>query len=916
MTTGRCTTNVSARLENKAAHRCTGTAQPSSTRNHKKVDTLSLVYGFLKLAFWMCGYGLNYAVIRLFTAKDDVQDLRGRVLKKAMIRLGPFYIKLGQIIATRPDLFPPQITSILESLHDDVPQMKHNQMVKILTAAYGKRMSEINGTIFKEFDTQAFASASIAQVHKAFLNSGEKVAVKIVKHRVREQLHTNLAVIGILVGLLTPYISFFKKENMSARFEEIRELLINQADMKVELANQNQIYQNFRNHPYVKIPKVFPELSTGDILVMEFVDQIPGKQPHRVEIDRKTLGRRLQDCIYTMLFMHGFGHGDPHPGNFFYTKDGQVIPVDFGIVFELTEDEKWGIASFTYACIRQEWQLAVERFAKYFIDNQLEIEKQKEHFSERIRPIIEKHFNIISKNWSMVHFLTEVHDVLQEFNSRYSCNFQKVCLLYLSCEGLATMIDPDIDIWENGRKFTERFSPYMSEEVRENFDAYYGKTIPKSMEQRDRAKDILVAPTHLDRLAFPSTYPLFIESAKGCRMTDIDGNEYVDLSCGYGPHLLGYNHPYLQKATIEAVTNGNINALAHLPEIELARLINAALPSAEKVIFSNSGTEAVIHAIRLSRGYTKKDGIAKFEGHYHGFSDPGFVSSWFRFSGTKAEPEPCRGAGVSPGVADNMLILQYGDDRSLERIWQSKNELACVLLEPMPSGVAAYDIPFLQKLRDLCTELDIPLVFDEVVSGFRVAYEGVQGLTGVSPDLTCLGKIIGGGMPCGAVAGKKELIDAARTTQDPFVDVEEKVFVGGTMSGNYYACSTGTAMLTYLNDHRQIYETLHQNSQYLKTRFIETAKSYQIPFQMVANHSMFAMAFSNIPSKYYREKTSNTNIKANIALAYYMRKNGVYMPELHIMFLSAAHEQSDLDIICDAFDRSIEEMVRDQFFVY
>jgi glutamate-1-semialdehyde 2,1-aminomutase len=909
-------TSVSPRVENKTIQQCADATRPAQLPDQQKVNGLLLGYGFFKLAFWMCGYGLNYLVIRLFTAKEDILKLRGRVLKKAMIRLGPFYIKLGQIIATRPDLFPQQITSILESLHDDVPQMTPKQMVTILTDSYGKSMSQIDGTVFKKFETQAFASASIAQVHKAYLKSGEKVAVKIVKHRVREQLHTNLAVIGTLVRVLTPYLSFFKKENMSERFEEIRELLINQADMNVELTNQNQIYKNFRNHPYVKIPKVFPELSTRDILVMEFVDQIPGKQPHRVEIDRKILGRRLQDCIYTMLFMHGFGHGDPHPGNFFYTKDGQVIPVDFGIVFELTEDEKWGIASFTYACIRQEWQLAVERFAKYFIDNQMEIEKRKEQFSDRIRPIIEKHFNIISKNWSMVHFLTEVHDVLQEFDSRYSCNFQKICLLYLSCEGLATMIDPDIDIWENGRKFTERFSPYMSEEVKQNFDDYYGQTIPKSMEQRDRAKNILVAPTHLDRLAFPSTYPLFIESAKGCRLTDIDGNEYVDLSCGYGPHLLGYNHPYMQNATIEAVKNGNVNALAHLPEIELAQLINDALPSAQKVIFSNSGTEAVIHAIRLCRGYTKKDGIAKFEGHYHGFSDPGFVSSWFRFSGSKAEPEPCHYAGVSPGVADNMLILQYGDDRSLERIWKSKDQLACVLLEPMPSALAAYDIPFLTKLRDLCSQLDIPLVFDEVVSGFRVAYEGAQGLTGVSPDLTCLGKIIGGGIPCGAVAGSKELIDAARTTQDPFVDVEEKVFVGGTMSGNYYACSTGKAMLTYLNEHRQIYETLHRNSQYLKNHFTETAKAHQVPFQMVANHSMFAMSFSNISSKYYREKTSNTNIKANIALAYYMRKNGVYMPELHIMFLSAAHEQGDLDTICDAFDRSIEEMVRDRFFVF
>jgi len=703
--------------------------------------------------------------------------------------------------------------------------------------------------------------------------------------------------------------------NAPERFREVDILLRSQTDMEQEARNQEALYENFKEHHYVRIPKLHPELCGPAVLVMEFVDGIHGKDFAQVELPPSQLARRLQDTIYTMLYMHGVCHGDPHPGNVFFTRDGKYIFVDFGITVYMTEDEKWGLSSFYYACIRQEWDTAIDRFTRHFVTNREGILGRETPYRQELGAVLRLHFDTVRHRWSTAEFFRDINNVLRRYGAQYATNFTKAELALTSCEGFATQIDPTIDVWENARGFSDRFSPFMNDSVRATFDAYYARVIPESLRLRERAREVLVAPTHLDRYFLPSTYPLFVRGGAGSRVVDVDGNTYIDLAGGFGPHILGYGHPVVTSALLRAVESGNINALGHESEVCLAELLVEAHPGADKAIFSNSGTEAVLHAFRLARAYRRRSRVAKFEGQYHGFSDQGMVSSWFRFAGPKARPAPVAGTqGCQPDVVNNTLVLQYGHPQSLERIREERDGLACVICEPLPAAMAALDSEYLAALREECTRWDIPLVFDEVVTGFRVAYGGAQVLAGVEPDLTCLGKIIGGGLPCGAVVGRKDLIDVARSSNDPFVDYETKAFVGGTLSGNHLTSVAGSATVGYLKANPQIYTDLDQKTTWLASTLDCVATRHEVPFQVKASHSIFSMTFSYRPARYFRERISGSNFKATLALAYYMRKHGVYMPELHTMLIGAAHTSEDLQEVCGAFDRSLDEMVSSGFF--
>ena len=234
----------------------------------------------------------------------------------------------------------------------------------------------------------------------------------------------------------------------------------------------------------------------------------------------------------------------------------------------------------------------------------------------------------------------------------------------------------------------------------------------------------------------------------------------------------------------------------------------------------------------------------------------------------------------------------------------------------MPSSIAKCDVEFLKSLRSLCTELGIVLIFDEVVTGFRVTYGGAQTLAGVLPDLSTLGKIIGGGLPCGAVVGRAEIVDVARSSQDPFFDYDNKAFVGGTMSGNSLTCQAGIAALDQLNAQRSLYDKLNEHTDWLAQQMRKVAAELGVDFFIEGRHSIFSLTFSHRTSKLYRKKQAGSNFKANIALAYYMRKYGVYIPELHSFMISTAHSLVDLEAVVKAFRQSLEEMSVDGFFVH
>lgn len=866
----------------------------------------------LNVLFWSLFHSTGYFFATINKNDQERRLIRGKWIYQYLLRMGPLYIKMGQILATRTDLIDDEMSSQLRKLQDSAPPSTEKYIKEVIN----KELSQPIAEIFEEFSFQPVASASIAQVHMAVLKTGQKVAVKIVKKNVKKQLEENLRFFQFIIVSLHSLLPSVKHLNLPEVFKELYALLSPQTDFKQEAERQLAIYANFKDHPYVIIPNLIPELCTSSVLVMEFMEGIRSQDVRQVQIPLSQLALRLQETVSTMIYFHGLCHGDPHPGNILFTKNGKIILLDFGITVQLSEGEKWSLSSFYYACIRKEWNLAVKRFTEYFVTHKDKALKEWTFYEHEIANLLKLHFDIYKQQWSTITYYQDINKVLKKYDARFTTNFTKIQLAVVSSEGFLTQIDPKIDVWANARKFTDRFSPYINSAVKATFDQYFSQFSPGSLELRDRAHVSLVAPTHIDRYFFPSTYPLFVKKAAGSKIEDVDSNIYVDLSCGYGPHILGYAHPAITTALNEVIQLGGVNVIGNLPEVQLAETLVDALPGSEKAIFSNSGTEAIMHAVRLCRAYRKYDTVAKFEGQYHGFSDLGLVSSMFRFKGSKERPEPIEGTqGCHKDIVEDTLVLQYSHPGSLERIYESRDRLACVICEPMPSAMAAYDKTFLQELRNLCTSLDIPLIFDEVVTGFRVTYGGVQNLIDVVPDLTCLGKIIGGGLPCGCVVGKQELINIAKSSEDPFLDYERKAFVGGTMSGNSLSCTAGLACLTYLKEHPEIYTRLEQQTNLLAQELIKIAKSYNIPTQIKANRSIFSISFSYKNATIIREKTIGSNFKASLALSYYMRKYGVYMPELHILMLNAAHSQEDLDTVCSAFNNSLKEMVKDGFFV-
>lgn len=849
---------------------------------------------------------LGYILQRMIRARAS-QQLQGVWLCRFLVTLGPIAIKVGQILGTYGNLLPRPVLDQVRTLQDNVPSNRAGSLRDLLVKAFGEEFEQL----FLSWEEEPAACASIAQVHRAQLRSGQCVALKIVRPGVRTQLRRTLLTLELLAKIAHFCSRTARQLDVHGHLIELRSILLEQSDMLVEAANQERIRDNFSGHPYVYIPAPIHSLCSRDVLVMEWIDGVRGLESQKVAVAPEILARRLQEAFYTMTYFHGYFHADPHPGNVMFSREGKIIFLDFGLVGSLTELQKWALSSFYYAAIRKEWQLAVERFSRHFVVGG-ESAIISSDYCLRMQNALRKHFEERTDRWSTVAFVEEVNNVLCTGGLRLTTAFTKVALAFLSGEGFVAIIDPEIDVWANARRFTDRASPYMSDAVQKRFEKKFQNTIPTSLYWRERAANTLVAPTHLDRYMFPSVYPLFVKGAQGSRLEDLDGNSYIDLHCGFGAHYLGHAHPVLVAALTQAVIDGGVNAIGHRSEVELAEELVEALPSAERVIFANSGTEAVLHALRLCKAVRNRPKVAKFEGHYHGFSDQGIVSSWFAFSGTSERPEPVIGMpGTDRTVAERTVVLQYGHPASIQRIEEHADDLACVICEPFPSAQAEFDVTFLHALRAVCDRHSIPLVFDEVVSGFRVSFGGAQVLAAVRPDLTCLGKIIGGGLPCAAVAGRRELIEMAKSTRDPFKDLEQRVFVGSTMSGNSLACSAGLAAVRYLKEHLEIYSRVNDLTRLLGDQLARTAADYGVPCQVSASHSIITMTFDHRRPRLVREQQAGGNYRANVALAYYMRRYGVYMPELHTMLLCAAHTDADIDQISNAFAQSLQDMAKD-----
>jgi len=393
--------------------------------------------------------------------------------------------------------------------------------------------------------------------------------------------------------------------------------------------------------------------------------------------------------------------------------------------------------------------------------------------------------------------------------------------------------------------------------------------------------------------------PTFIDRAKGPRIWDVDGNEYIDYVGSWGPMILGHAHPKVVTALKKMGPKGTSFGAPTPLEVELAIRVKKAFVSMELVRMVSSGTEAVMSAIRVARGYTGRDKILKFEGCYHGHGDSLLVKAG---SGAITFGIP-DSLGVPEDLAKHTLTAIYNDLENVKvLVSQYPSQIACIIVEPIAGnmGVVLPERGFLEGLRKICDEEGILLLFDEVITGFRVAYGGAQELYGIKADLTCLGKIIGGGLPVGAYGGKERIMEK--------VSPLGGVYQAGTLSGNPLAMTAGLETLELLRS-KKVYQDLERKTSYLVENISISAEEKGIPLCINHTTGMFTLFFTEGPVRDYRTaKMSDTNRFAQFFME--MMKEGIYLPpsQFEAWFLSLAHTQKDLDRTVEACDSALRKI--------
>ena len=381
--------------------------------------------------------------------------------------------------------------------------------------------------------------------------------------------------------------------------------------------------------------------------------------------------------------------------------------------------------------------------------------------------------------------------------------------------------------------------------------------------------------------------PRFIASAEGAYMTDADGNRYLDYVGSWGPMILGHANEMVLEKVAEACKKGLSFGAATEAEVDMARLICDMVPSIEMVRMVNSGTEAVMSAVRAARGYTGRNKIIKFEGCYHGHSDAMLVKAG---SGVMTAGVP-DSSGVPAGATEDTLLAVYNDLAGVEKLFDSwGKEIAAVIVEPVGAnmGVVPPKEGFLKGLRKLCTENGSLLIFDEVITGFRLAFGGAAEYFGVTPDMVTYGKIIGAGMPVGAYGGKKEIME--------MVSPAGPVYQAGTLSGNPIAMAAGLTQLKYLYEHQEVYKELEEKGEKLYSGIEQILKEYKKPYHVNHVSSLGSLFFAeNEVVDYTSAKASDTKAFADYFLA--MLKSGIHLApsQFEAMFLSAAHTDAVIE---------------------
>ena len=380
--------------------------------------------------------------------------------------------------------------------------------------------------------------------------------------------------------------------------------------------------------------------------------------------------------------------------------------------------------------------------------------------------------------------------------------------------------------------------------------------------------------------------PLFIKKAKGSKIYDADGNSFIDYVGSWGPAILGHSHPKVNAALKKAVDRGTSYGAPTELEVTLAELVLEAFPTMDMVRFVNSGTEATMSAIRLARAYTKRDKIIKFEGCYHGHSDSLMVKAGSGAATLGVPDSP----GVPADLAKNTYTAIYNDITSVEDILRNDPEgVACIIGEGVPGnmGVVLPQGAFLKALRDLCNQYGVVLILDEVMSGFRLCYGGAQKVYDVDPDITCLGKVIGGGLPVGAFGGKRKIMEMLAPSGP--------VYQAGTLSGNPLAMTAGIETLKILKG-KGVYEKLDATTKTLCDGLEQIANKRGIPVQIARAGAMFTLFFNNRPVDNY-EDAKKSNLERFARYFKKMLESGIYLApsQFEAVFVSLAHSKNDIN---------------------
>ncbi len=426
--------------------------------------------------------------------------------------------------------------------------------------------------------------------------------------------------------------------------------------------------------------------------------------------------------------------------------------------------------------------------------------------------------------------------------------------------------------------------------------------VKRSRELFEEAKKYIPGGVNSPVRAFKSVgdVPRFIERAKGSHIWDVDGNEYVDYVCSWGPMILGHAHPRVVEAIKEQSEKGTSYGAPTELEVELAKMIVELVPSVEKVRMVNSGTEATMSAIRLARGYTGRNKVIKFEGGYHGHVDSLLVKAGSGLTTFGVPTSP----GIPEDFAKHTITVPFNDIDALKRVLDEVgNDVAVVIMEPVMAnaGLILPEPGFLEKVREITQEKGVVLIFDEVITGFRLSLSGAQGYFGITPDLSCFGKIIGGGLPVGAFGGKREIMD--------YLAPEGPVYQAGTLSGNPLAMAAGIATLKELQK-EGVYRELREKTEKLSEGLKEAAKSAgvydKVSFKSIESISI--VYFTSKEVKNYQDAlTSNT--EAYAVFFRRMLREGIYLApsQFEVAFMSTAHTEEDIEKTVKAAEVAFKE---------